>query len=82
MESFSIIIMIFLIIFSISVSIIKNLLASVVVFMVYSLLMAILWQQLNAPDLAITEAAVGAGVTTLLFVLTIRRVKGEHNEKN
>ncbi|MFO7888411.1 MAG: hydrogenase subunit MbhD domain-containing protein [Eubacteriales bacterium] len=82
MESFSIIIMIFLIIFSISVSIIKNLLASVVVFMVYSLLMAILWQQLNAPDLAITEAAVGAGVTTLLFVLTIRKVKGEHNEKN
>ncbi len=82
MESFSILILIFLIIFSISVSIIKNLLASVVVFMVYSLLMAVLWQQLNAPDLAITEAAVGAGVTTLLFVLAIRKVKGDDNEEN
>ncbi|MDW7668617.1 MAG: hydrogenase subunit MbhD domain-containing protein [Bacillota bacterium] len=82
MESFSIIILIFLIIFAISVSVIKNLLASVVVFMVYSLLMAVLWQQLNAPDLAITEAAVGAGVTTLLFVLTIRKVTGEDNEEN
>jgi len=82
MESFSILILIFLIIFSISVSVIKNLLASVIVFMVYSLLMAVLWQQLNAPDLAITEAAVGAGVTTLLFVLAIRKVKGENNEEN
>ena len=44
--------------------------------------MAVLWQQLNAPDLAITEAAVGAGVTTLLFVLAIRKVKGEDNEEN
>ncbi len=44
--------------------------------MVYSLLMAILWEQLNAPDLAITEAALGAGITTVLFVLAIRKVRG------
>ncbi len=81
MKTFSIIIILFLIIFSISVSLIKNLLASVIVFMVYSLLMAVLWQQLNAPDLAITEAAVGAGVTTLLFILTIRKVNGEKDEE-
>jgi uncharacterized MnhB-related membrane protein len=82
MQTFSILILLFLIIFSISVSLIKNLLASIIVFMVYSLLMAVLWQQLNAPDLAITEAAVGAGITTLLFVLTIRKVEGEKNEKD
>jgi len=82
MQTFSILILLFLIIFSISVSLIKNLLASVIVFMVYSLLMAVLWQQLNAPDLAITEAAVGAGITTLLFVLTIRKVEGEKNEED
>ncbi|MEL7597640.1 MAG: hydrogenase subunit MbhD domain-containing protein [Clostridiaceae bacterium] len=35
-----------------------------------------LWQLLNAPDVAITEAAVGAGITTLLFVLTLKRIKG------
>jgi len=61
---------------SIAVSLIKNLLGAIIVFMVYSLIMAILWQQLNAPDLAITEAAVGAGITTLLFVLALRKVRG------
>jgi uncharacterized MnhB-related membrane protein len=70
------IMLVFLIGSSIAVSTIKNLLASVIVFAVYSLIMAILWQQLNAPDLAITEAAVGAGITTILFILTLKRIKG------
>lgn len=65
----------FLIFSAISVSILKDTLSAIIVFMVYSLVMAVLWQQLNAPDLAITEAAVGAGITTLLFVLTLRRIK-------
>lgn len=66
----------FLIASSIAVSAVKNLLGAVIIFMVYSLIMAILWQQLNAPDVAITEAAVGAGITTLLFILTLKRIKG------
>ncbi|MBK5092658.1 MAG: DUF4040 domain-containing protein [Actinobacteria bacterium] len=49
----------------------RDLLAVAIVFSAYSLMMAILWTQLRAPDLALTEAAVGAGVTTVLFVLTI-----------
>ena len=61
---------------AVAVSTIKNLLGAIIVFMVYSLIMTILWQQLNAPDLAITEAAVGAGITTILFVLTLKRIKG------
>ncbi|PAB57042.1 Na(+)/H(+) antiporter subunit B [Anaeromicrobium sediminis] len=76
MKTFSIIMMIFLIVSAISASVIKNLLSTVIVFMVYSLVMAILWQQLNAPDLAITEAAVGAGITTLLFVITLKQIRG------
>jgi len=76
MKLFSIVILIFLIGASIAVSAIKNLLGAIIVFMAYSLMMAILWQQLNAPDLAITEAAVGAGITTLLFVLTLKRIRG------
>lgn len=76
MKLFSLIMLMFLIGSSIAVSMIKDLLSSVIVFMAYSLVMAILWQQLNAPDLAITEAAVGAGITTLLFVLTLKRIKG------
>ncbi|MDO4749235.1 MAG: DUF4040 domain-containing protein [Eubacteriales bacterium] len=52
----------------------KNLLAAVIVFMSYSSVMAILWFLLQSPDLAITEAAVGAGVTSLLFFLALRKV--------
>lgn len=76
MKIFSMIMLAFLIISAVSVSVIKNLLGVIIVFTVYSLIMAILWQQLNAPDVAITEAAVGAGITTLLFVLTLKRIKG------
>jgi uncharacterized MnhB-related membrane protein len=60
---------------AVTAALLRNLLAAVIVFMVYSLMMALLWQQLNAPDLAITEAAVGAGVTTILFILTLRRLR-------
>lgn len=76
MKIFSIVMLLFLIFSSIAVSSIKSLLGAIVVFMVYSLIMAILWQQLNAPDLAITEAAVGAGITTVLFIITLKRIKG------
>lgn len=77
MEIFGGIMMLFLIGSAIAVSAVKNLLGAIIVFMVYSLVMAILWQQLNAPDLAITEAAVGAGITTLLFVLALRKIGGK-----
>lgn len=77
MELFSTIMLISLIIFSISISVIKDLLSTIIVFMVYSLIMAVLWQQLNAPDLAITEAAVGAGITTFLFIAALKKIKGE-----
>lgn len=77
MKIFSILMLLILIGSSVAVSAIKNLLGAVIVFMVYSLVMAILWQQLNAPDLAITEAAVGAGITTLLFILALKKIRGE-----
>ena len=57
----------FLVVCAISVSFSKNLLNSILIFMSYSLVMAIIWILLESPDLAITEAAVGAGVTSLLF---------------
>ena len=52
----------------------KRLVACVIIFMAYSSIMAILWLLLESPDLAITEAAVGAGVTSLLFFLALRRI--------
>lgn len=76
MDIFSLIMILILIASAVAVSSIRSLLGAVIVFMVYSLVMAILWEQLNAPDLAITEAAVGAGITTLLFVIALKRIRG------
>ncbi len=80
MEIFLVIMLVFLIISSIAVAFIKDLIGAIIVFMVYSLIMALIWEQLNAPDLAITEAAVGAGVTTILFVVTLRRIRSREND--
>ncbi|OFW56156.1 MAG: cation:proton antiporter [Actinobacteria bacterium RBG_19FT_COMBO_54_7] len=55
----------------------KDLLAAVIIFSVYSLIMALVWQRLQAPDLALTEAAVGAGVTTVLFLVAIFKTHRE-----
>jgi multicomponent Na+:H+ antiporter subunit B len=53
----------------------RDVLASVVVFGAYSLGMAMLWVLLRAPDVGLTEAAVGAGVMTPLFLLAIVKTK-------
>jgi energy-converting hydrogenase B subunit D len=75
MESFKMILLLFLILCAVSVSFIKSPLISVIVFMSYSLIMSIIWFLLESPDLAITEAAVGAGISSLLFFVTLRKIK-------
>lgn len=57
----------------------RDLLGAVIIFAAYSLLMAVNWQLLGAPDVAITEAAVGAGITTLMLVAAVRRTR-RHEE--
>ena len=53
----------------------RDLLAAVIIFSVYSLIMSLLWLRLQAPDLALAEAAVGAGVTTVFFVVAIFKTR-------
>lgn len=65
---------VFLIASAIGVSVTRNLFIVVIVFMGYSSIMAIIWVFLQSPDLAITEAAVGAGVDSVLFFLTLKKV--------
>lgn len=74
------ILLIFLIICAISVSLSKNLLNSILIYMSFSLVMSIIWILLESPDLAITEAAVGAGVTTILFFVTLRKLQAIHSD--
>ncbi len=67
--------LLFLIICAIFVSRTKDLISAVIVFASYSLTMALLWQQLASPDVAITEAAIGGGITTLLLFAAISRTR-------
>ncbi|NLI20668.1 MAG: DUF4040 domain-containing protein [Clostridiales bacterium] len=69
-----IIALLFLLICAVATSLTRNLLTSVVIFMAYSMLMSIVWILLESPDLAITEAAVGAGVTGVLFFITLKKI--------
>ena len=66
--------LLFLIVCAIAVCLTRNLLTSVIIYMGYSMIMSIIWITLESPDLAITEAAVGAGVTSLLFFLTLKKI--------
>ena len=80
MAVFEYILLIFLVVCAISVSFSKNLLNSVIIFMSYSLIMSIVWSLLESPDLAVTEAAVGAGVTSILFFMTLRKIHAMREE--
>lgn len=86
MNVFTYILMGFLVICAISVTFSKKLLNSILIFMSYSLIMSIIWFLLESPDLAITEAAVGAGVSSILFFVTLRKIKllseGGSDEQN
>lgn len=62
----------FLLVASISVCMIKKVLHAVIVFGVYSLVMSIVWQQLGSPDLAITEAAAGIGMSIIMIAIVTK----------
>lgn len=84
MEILEIILLSFLVVCAVSVALSKNLLTSIVIFMAYSVIMSIIWMILESPDLAITEAAVGAGVTSVLFYITLKKIhamKGEEDDE-
>ncbi len=59
----------------------SDLLHGVIALAAISMLCAILFYILQAPDVAITEAAVGAGVSTIIFVWAIRHTKREDTER-
>ena len=71
--AFDIMLLLFLIATALAVARAKDLLAAVILFSSYSLVMCLLWLHRGAPDVAMTEAAVGAGITTVLFLVAIGR---------
>lgn len=58
---------------ALSAALLRDVLGSIIAFSAYSLGIAIIWVFLRAPDVGLTEAAVGAGIMTVLFLLTIAK---------
>jgi len=56
---------------AIGTALLKDTLAAVIAFAAYSLGISIIWLVLQAPDVGLTEAAVGAGIMTILFLLAL-----------
>jgi len=72
-QAFGILLLVLLILTALAVVRTKDLLAAVIIFSSYSLILCLLFMLLGAPDVAMTEAAVGAGITTVLFLIAIGR---------
>lgn len=75
-----IILLILLMVCAIGVNFGKSLLQAVIIFMSYSSIMCIVWILMESPDLAITEAAVGAGVSGILFMATLKKIDAEKED--
>ncbi len=54
---------------------VKDLLSAAIIFGAYSFLMCLLWTEMGAVDVAFTEASVGAGVSTILFIAAAFQTK-------
>ncbi|HEA69325.1 MAG: hydrogenase subunit MbhD domain-containing protein [Desulfobacterales bacterium] len=52
---------------------VKDLLGAAILFGAYSFMMSLLWAIMGAVDVSFTEASVGAGVSTILFVAAVFR---------
>lgn len=80
------VLLLILLINAVMVVCVRKLLSACIIFMVQSLVMVLIWILLQAPDLAVTEAAVGAGISSLLFFLALRRIRalgsGEESSEN
>lgn len=76
-DLFDLVVLLLLIACVLGIARIRDLAASVILFSVYSFILCLLWAHRGAPDVAMTEAAVGAGITAVLFLVVIARV-GRH----
>ena len=71
--AFDLIILIFLVITAIIALQVRDLLSATMIFGVYSFFMCLLWAEMAAVDVAFTEAAIGAGVSTVFLIATVFR---------
>jgi multicomponent Na+:H+ antiporter subunit B len=63
--------LVFLCITAVAIIVIRDLLVGTILLGIFSLVMAAMYLTLSAPDVAITEAAVGAGISTIMFLCAL-----------
>ncbi|MBW1672611.1 MAG: DUF4040 domain-containing protein [Deltaproteobacteria bacterium] len=64
---------------AVAASIFEDLISAVIAAALVSLIASILFYSLQAPDVAMAEAAIGAALTAAIFIIAIRRTK-RHEE--
>lgn len=67
--------LIFLCVLAVATIATRNLIKATIFLSIFSLLMALCYLLMNAPDVAITEASIGAGISTLVFLAALCHVK-------
>ena len=75
MEILNVILLAVIVACAVAVSLTRDLLSAVIVFMIQGLAMSVVWILLQAPDLAITEAAVGTGISTVLMLVALKKIQ-------
>lgn len=69
------ILLVFVVICGIAAIQIKDLLGAVVILGAFSFFMCLIYAEMGAVDVAFTEACVGAGVGTVLFIAAVHKTK-------
>jgi len=76
-----ILLLVLIVIIGIIAIIFRDLLASIVALSALNLLLSLEFYILQAPDVAISEAAIGAGLTTAIYILSIKRTHRTEEEE-
>ncbi len=59
----------------------RSLFPAVVFFVAFGMLLALAWMRLAAPDVALAEAAIGAGLTGALLMAAVARLRGRDEDQ-
>jgi len=80
---FQLFLVLIMIVAAVSAAVFRDLIAATIATALVSLMASIIFYFLQAPDVAMAEAAIGAGLTTAIFVFAINRtVRYEDDEKS
>lgn len=58
---------------------VQDLFHAVVLFIVFGLLMTLAWVRLDAPDIALAEAAIGAGLSGAMLLDSVGHLRAKNN---